>query len=60
MMQGDRQLKRIFFPAGMQGRGWWKLMLVAFKLADRPVKNSTPIAEYDRVNLVNPRRKLVS
>lgn len=31
-------MKRIFFPGGPQGKGWWKLLVAAFELADRPVK----------------------
>lgn len=32
-------MKSIFFLGGMQGRGWLKLMVAAFELADKPVKN---------------------
>lgn len=35
--QSDRQAKRIFFPGGDQEKGWWKLVVAVFELANRPV-----------------------
>lgn len=29
-LQGGGQVKRIFFPSGMDGNGWWKLMMAVF------------------------------
>lgn len=33
------KVKRIFFLGGLQGKGWWKLLVAVFELVNRPVKN---------------------
>lgn len=39
-VQGDRRVKTIFFPGGLQGKRWWKLFVAAYELPDKPVKPS--------------------
>lgn len=36
-VQSEHQVKRILFPGGDQGKGRWKLVVAAIKLANRPV-----------------------
>lgn len=44
------QVKMIFFPDGLQGKGWWKLLDTALELANRPVKNPNHGPEKGRVS----------
>lgn len=39
-VHSGRQVKRTFFPAGDQRKGWWKLLVAVFELADRSVRSS--------------------
>lgn len=43
-LQGDKQAKKIFFPGGMEGRGWWRLLVAIFELSDRPINVSKSMA----------------
>lgn len=52
-------MKRTFFSGGMQGSGWWKLMVVAYELADRLIIPTKLTDEGGRNKTETPKTKKI-